>query len=199
MDFLLSGQNISGLELLAMLSGILGVWLTIKQSIWCFPIGIVNVALYAWIFFSPEVRLYADSVLQLFYIVLLTYGWWKWKHPPVNKQILIPEFSNFGLLVKLSALVCAGTLIVGWFFNSYTDASLPWLDSFLTSGSLAAQYLIARKKIENWIIWIVVDVIYIPMYIYKGLLLTAVLYAVFLVLAIKGLREWKLSSKKMHA
>ncbi|REJ80045.1 MAG: nicotinamide riboside transporter PnuC [Bacteroidetes bacterium] len=189
----------SGLELLAMLSGILGVWLTIKQSIWCFPIGIVNVALYAWIFFSPEVRLYADSVLQLFYIVLLTYGWWKWKHPPVNKQILIPEFSNFGLLVKLSALVCAGTLIVGWFFNSYTDASLPWLDSFLTSGSLAAQYLIARKKIENWIIWIVVDVIYIPMYIYKGLLLTAVLYAVFLVLAIKGLREWKLSSKKMHA
>jgi nicotinamide mononucleotide transporter len=178
----------SWIEIIAMLTGIAGVLLTIKQNIWCFPVGIVNVSLYAYLFLTPGIRLYADALLQCIYILLLVYGWIRWKN---DKEI--PHYFNIGKKssLKLLLIFILSTIIISLFFQEYTNASLPWLDATLMCGSLAAQWMIAKKYIENWIIWIAVNVIYLPLYIYKELYLTAFLYFIFLLLALAGYKEWK--------
>ena len=186
----LINQHISLLEWCAMSTGILGVWLTLKQNVWCFPVGIVNVALYAWLFFAPGVQLYADASLQVIYIMLLIYGWIRWTRRDSRIELAVTR-SSLSLSLRLLAFTILVWIIFGYLFRRFTDASLPWLDSLLTSMSLAAQYLVAKKKIENWIIWIVADAVYIPLYFYKDLPLTGILYFIFLVLAVKGWMEWK--------
>ena len=181
------GQEFSLLEIFGTLSGIAGVWLTIKKNIWCFPAGLVNVGLYGILFFKE--KLYADAILQLFYIALLAYGWWQWNiKAEQNEFSIIRIHRKIWIILILTCLT--STAILGFVFSHATDAALPFLDSFLTSASLIAQWMIARKKIENWLVWILADTIYIGMYIYKGLHLTALLYIVFILLAIRGYREW---------
>jgi len=182
------GQQISITELFGSLFGIIGVWLTVKKNSWCFPTGIVNVGLYGVLFFRE--RLYADAILQVFYLVLLVYGWIQW-----NKTVQQKEFSAtmiekpFWLVL---AIICIGsTILIGTIFKTYTDASLPYLDSLLTSMSFIAQWMVAKKKLENWLVWIVADIVYIGMYAYKNLYLTAGLYFIFILLAIRGYQEWK--------
>jgi nicotinamide mononucleotide transporter len=190
-------QNINLLEIAAMLTGIAGVWLTLRQNIWCFPVGIINVALYAWLFSTPGVRLFADALLQVSYIILLTYGWINWKKVRKSQNNFNPVRISPQLSRKLFVLFIVSSVALGIFFSQFTDASLPWLDSSLTCASLIAQWMIAKKYIENWIVWIAVNIIYIPMYYYKELPLTAILYTLFLLLAIRGLYEWK--KKISHA
>ena len=186
----LLGQSSSWLEVIAMLTGILGVWLTMKQNPLCFPVGIINVSLYAWLFFSPGIRLYADALLQCIYILLLIYGWYKWTIKEKSSALLPIRIGRRNSM-QAGALVFAGTIVLAFFLQTQTDASYPWLDSALTCFSLAAQWMIARKMIENWIVWIVVDIVYLPLYIIKGLPLTALLYFIFLLLAIRGYVDWK--------
>jgi nicotinamide mononucleotide transporter len=183
------GQQTSWLEIVAMVTGVAGVWLTARQNILCFPVGIVNVALYAWLFFSPGVRLYADALLQCVYVILLLYGWFRWAGK--NGARFQPKSIGAKPAFRVFVLVFSGTLVLGFFLQKYTDASYPWLDSSLTCASLAAQWMIARKFIENWIVWIVADLIYIPLYVVKQLPLTAALYFLFLILAGLGYSEWK--------
>ncbi len=178
-------------EIAGTLSGILAVWLTTRQNIWCWPAGIVNVSLYAIVFYRS--KLYADMALQLVYVALCLYGWYHWKHPgaqrtrlPVSR--LRPRTALALLVVGMPAL--AG---LGGFLSRRTDASLPYLDSATTVASLLAQWLQTRKVLENWHVWIVTDLVYIAMYVYKDLFLTAGLYLVFTALAIVGLREWRKS------
>jgi nicotinamide mononucleotide transporter len=187
-EITLAGQSMSLLEVAAMLTGIAGVWLTVKKNIWCFPVGIINVSLYAWLFYSPSVKLYADALLQCIYILLLFYGWFNWKK---NSRVDYVRKIHLSTLWKISAIIILSGVVLALFLQKNTDASLPWMDSFLTCVSLAAQWMIARKYIENWIIWIIADIIYIPLYIQKELPLTAILYAIFLFLAVKGHFEWK--------
>ena len=189
--FFFWGQWLSYLELAAMISGVLGVWLTMKQNVWCFPVGMVNVALYALLFFTPGIRLYADALLQCIYFILLIYGWYKWSGGSTHKEVLIPCYMSKAEWKKVILLAIPGTILLGTFLHSFTNADLAWIDSSLAVISLLAQWMIAKKKIENWMLWIIVDIFYIPLYIYKGLPLTAVLYFLFLILAIKGLQEWK--------
>lgn len=185
------GQNTSWLEVIAMLTGIVGVWLTMKENIWCFPIGIINVSLYAWLFLTPGVRLYADALLQGIYILLLFYGWMNWADRNKNKDsrhtYTIKQKSTFRLLIT----VLISTVLLAIFLQTFTNASYPWLDSALTCASLGAQWMIAKKFIENWIVWIVVDIFYLPLYFVKHLPLTTFLYAIFLLMAFKGYFEWK--------
>lgn len=189
------GQNTSVAELVAMLTGLIGVYLTIRQSVWCFPVGIVNVVLYAILFFSPGIQLYADALLQCFYTLLLFYGWYKWSSTKNEVKVTVPVFLKSNIAIKMAIFVLLSTCILALFLKNYTNASYPWIDSALTCGSLAAQWMIARKIIENWIVWVIVDIIYIPLYIAKNLPLTAILYAVFLVMAVKGFKEWKAAMK----
>ncbi|MCC7232980.1 MAG: nicotinamide mononucleotide transporter [Bacteroidia bacterium] len=189
--FYLAGQYLSWLELCAMLSGMAGVWLTIRQSVWCFPAGILNVTLYAWLFFDPGVRLYADALLQCIYVVLLIYGWLSWVKKNDRPSGFQPQTTSTQLRRNLLLLGFGGTLATGYFLSNYTNASLPWIDALLTCMSLIAQWMVARKKIENWLVWILADAIYIPMYLYKHLPLTAILYFTFLIMAIRGYSRWK--------
>ena len=185
------GQITSWLEIFAMLTGLAGVWLTIKENIWCFPVGIVNVTLFAWHFFTPGIQLYADALLQCIYVLLLFYGWLNWAEKNNKKEKLSPVKITIVTAIKVAIASIIGAVILAFFLQKYTNASYPWLDSILTCSSLAAQWMIAKKKIENWVVWIVVDIIYIPLYIVKHLPLTAFLYFIFLVLAIIGYQDWK--------
>jgi nicotinamide mononucleotide transporter len=187
----LFGQSTSLLEVIAMLTGIAGVWLTMKESIWCFPIGIINVSLYAWLFISPGVRLYADALLQCIYIFLLFFGWINWSQKNKSSDKIHPVKIKSNDSRKLIIICLLSTIALALFLQKFTNASYPWLDSVLTCSSLAAQWMIAKKIIENWIVWILVDIIYLPLYIIKHLPLTAILYAVFLLLAFRGYAEWK--------
>ncbi|MBK5284147.1 MAG: nicotinamide mononucleotide transporter [Bacteroidia bacterium] len=177
-------------EIAGTLFGILGVWLTIKQNILCFPAGIINVGLYTFLFFGS--KLYSDAALQIIYIILLVYGWIQWKHKDRNNESPVSKTEK-GPLILLLILGAGAAFFLGTFLYKKTDASLPYLDASTTSMSLIAQWMIAKKKIENWIIWIVADVIYVGMYIYKSLYLTSFLYFIFILLAVKGYAEWKKS------
>ncbi len=182
------GQHFSILELTGTLSGIAGVWLTIRKNSLCFPAGLINVSLYCILFFNE--KLYADAILQVFYVVLLLYGWFEWKKD--DRQNNFPVTSiNRKNWISLSLLCLLSTFIIGTVLMRETDASLPYLDSLLTSMSLLAQWLVAKKKIENWIVWIIADAAYVGMYVYKNLLLTSVLYFIFILLAINGYYHWK--------
>ena len=182
------GQQLSFFELFGTLSGITGVWLTVRKNIWCFPAGLINVGLYCFLFFKE--RLYADAILQVFYIFLLAYGWVQWKKTSAQNEFNITPIKNRSWIILV--LMCLfSTFIIGTVLKTVTDASLPYLDSFLTSMSLIAQWMVAKKKIENWIIWIVADIIYVGMYVFKNMHLTAALYFVFILLALKGYNEWK--------
>jgi nicotinamide mononucleotide transporter len=187
-DFTIFGQPSSLLEVFGILTGLLGVWLTVRQNILCFPVGIMNVTLYAFMFSSEGVRLYADAILQCIYLILLIYGWIHWKKS--RKSFNISGDPKQIFTTKLIYISFLAFISLAFILQKYTDASLPWLDSALTVLSLVAQWMIARKLIANWIIWIVVDVVYIPLYFYKGLPLTAILYFIFLVMAIKGFIDW---------
>lgn len=182
------GQELSLFEIFGTLSGIAGVWLTIKKNIWCFPAGLVNVGLYGILFFRE--KLYADAILQVFYVLLLAYGWVQWKKSTIQNDFQITAIS-WKVGISLVVICLVSTLAIGTVLMKATDASLPYLDSFLTSMSLIAQWMVAKKKIENWIVWIVADIIYVGMYIFKNLHLTAALYFVFILLALKGYNEWK--------
>ena len=149
----------------------------------------MNVTLYSVVFYGA--KLYADMGLQVVYLILSVYGWYEWKYGGKDRTELRVTRAPTRLLAlaAVSAVVFAITL--GTILSRVTDAALPWLDSATTSTSLVAQFMMTRKILENWLIWAVVDVVYVGMFIYKELYLTAGLYAVFFVLAVAGYRQWK--------
>ena len=187
----------SPLELLAAGLGLLSVYYTLREHVWCWPTGLVNVILYVLIFF--QAKLYADTLLQVVYIGLQLYGWHEWLHGgPARTELRISRGSA-GSLVALLLLAAVGTATMGYGFDRYTDAALPYWDSAITVLSLIAQWLVARKRLENWVFWIVVDVLAVGVYAAKQLYPTALLYGVYLVLAALGLRAWWHAWRKAQA
>jgi nicotinamide mononucleotide transporter len=180
---------VSPLELAAVAITLVSVVLTVRQNIWCWPTGLVSVSLYAVLFWQS--RLYADMGLQVVYFGLSIYGWYEWLHGGVAHTELKVTRTPQKLLVGSIVAGLVFSALLGWLLHRTTNAALPWLDSTLTGFSLVAQWLMTRKHLENWIIWIVVDVVYVGMFIYKELLLTAALYALFLILASRGYTEWR--------
>jgi len=182
------GLQVTWIEFFGVIFNLAGVGLTIKKSKYCFPIGIVGVGLYAVFYFRE--KLYADALLQLFYIFLLAYGWIQWRKASSNEEFIVTLTSR-KLWITLAVLCLSASLVIGTVFMKYTDASLPFLDSMLTSMSLVAQWLVAKKKLENWLVWIVADIIYVGMFIFKHAYPTAILYFIFIILAVSGYIEWK--------
>lgn len=178
----------SGLELLASTLGVIAVWLTVKQNIWCWPIGLVMVLLYSWIFF--EVKLYSDMLLQMIYAILQIYGWVLWTQ---RRQAAERPVSVLGPRSMLSGLAtgAAVSLALGAAMAHFTDAAQPWLDAALTGFSLVAQVWMAQKRLQCWPLWLVLDVIFVGLFLYKMLYLTAALYALFTLLAIQGWHQWR--------
>lgn len=181
------------IEAIAVVFGLACVWLTVRQSIWCWSTGLVQVVLFIFIFL--QARLYSDVILHCIYVVLQVYGWHHWLYGgPDHQNLRVSRLSRRGFLGWV--LLCGvGTAALGWSMTTFTDAALPYPDAFTTVASLIAQWLLTRKKLESWLFWIIVDVVAIGIYFSKSLFLTTGLYAVFLLMATMGLLAWRKSMK----
>jgi nicotinamide mononucleotide transporter len=163
------------LELVSFVLSVLTVWLNIRQNHW------------AW--------LYGDMALQGVFITVSIWGWYQWLHGNHGKELAVSTLSARGRILSGVAWL-VGFGVLAWFLRRFTDTDVPNADAFLTAGSLVGQALLSRKKIENWHVWIIVDVLYVSLYIHKGLMLTAVLYGMFVAMAIAGLLAWQGSSNE---
>jgi nicotinamide mononucleotide transporter len=177
------------LEIVATTTGLLSVWLTARQNIWCWPVSLVNVACFFYMFF--EVKLYADMTLQVFFFVLSIYGWIVWLTNRGDAKVRPTRRLNLRTAVVLGIVLVAVTGGWGALLQQFTDASIPYMDALVATMSLIAQYLLSSKVLENWYIWIAVDVLSIGMYAYKELYALTFLYVIFLGIATAGLISWK--------
>ena len=179
----------SALEIAAVLASFLGIWLTAKRRMLCWPVNLLACALYFKLFL--DVRLYADMVLQALFGIAILYGWANWARGKGDAgTVLVAPLRTAQAWGGLAA-GAAGAVAIGWFTSHYTDAALPWMDATLSSFSLVAQYWTARRHRASWLLWIVVDIVYVGMFVFKGLMLTAGLYAVMIGLAVMGYKSWR--------
>ncbi len=178
-------------EIVAAVFGVISVFLSVRQNIWSWPTAIVNVGMYIVVFYRS--KLYADTGLQVVYVVLNFYGWYQWLYGGKNRIELPVSRMAARLATYLVIIGALSTGLIGTILSRNTDAALPYMDALTTSTSLVAQWMMTRKLLENWIVWVAVDVVYIGMYIYKDLYVTSGLYAVFLILSVMGYIEWKRS------
>lgn len=181
-------------EQLATVLGLIGVSLTIRQSIWNFPVGLVQVSLSAVVFY--QAKLYADMKLQGFFFIVLAYGWWHWARPGENRVVLPVTRLKLAGRIGYTLVGLVGTGLWGWYLYANTDAAMPFRDAFIASFSILSQWLQARKKLENWAGWMIVNLSAVVVYWMAGLYWFAVLYLLFLVLAIGGHFEWLKSWKE---
>ena len=185
-------SGIKILEFGGLLFGLLCVWFLIRQNVLTWPAGIIYVLISLVIFI--QARLYADFILHIFFLALNIYGWYHWVSPTngeTNK--LLVTSSGFKLMSIILVLSVIGTYVSGRLLSEYTDASLPYWDSTTSVLSIAAMWLTAKKKIENWIIWLVVDVLATGIYYYKGLYFYCLLYLVYIGMAVAGYLSWRKS------
>lgn len=188
---ILAGLSANPLETVAALFGIVSVWLSTREHLASWPTAIVNVALYFVVF--QRAQLYADMGLQVIYLVLSVYGWYEWRFGGAGRTELAVSRTTRAQALVLVPLGLAGALGLGLLLARTTDAALPWIDSALAVTSLLAQWMMTRKLLENWLVWVVADVAYVAMFLSKQLYVTAALYAVFLCLAAKGYLDWRRS------
>lgn len=178
------------LEWFGVFTGILCVWLAAKNNIYSWPIAIVSVIIYIFIFF--ESKLYADMGLQFYFFFMNVYGWYFWSknrnNPEESRPISLISKREIYLSI---AGVIVFTLLLGFLLEKNTDAHLPFIDSFCTACSLVAQVFLARKVIQNWLIWIFVDIVYVGVYISKDLYATAFMYALYVYIALVGYLDWR--------
>jgi nicotinamide mononucleotide transporter len=176
------------LELAGTITTVLGIWLTTRRLLICWPVVLAADFLYLAVFFRA--RLFSDALLQVFFVAFTLYGWWHWwRGVQAYGEVRVVPLNLRGWLTGLAA-GAVGAVLLGWLMVRI-GAALPHLDAALTSFSLVASWWGARKHIANWWLWIAVDLIYIGEYLYKDLKLTALLYAGLVVLAVLGLREWR--------
>jgi nicotinamide mononucleotide transporter len=184
-------------EIVGFLTGVLCVWLLIRQNIWNWPVGIANNIFYIFIFFHSG--LYADMGLQLVYITIALYGWWNWLHGGLDHSQLKATRASGTALLGYSTVAAVATAILYWLLRRFTPSTVPLADGLTTSLFLTAQYMMSRKVVENWWFWIVGDILVIGLYIYKHLYFTTALYVVFLALCIAGLMEWQKAARGLQA
>ena len=183
-----AGGRATLLEAVSFVTGALCVWLTARESVWNFPISLLNVATFAVVFY--RVQLFADAALQVVYFALTLAGWYLWLYGGERRTAL--KVSRVGGR-ELAAVAATGLLLtVGlWQLLRVVGGSATFWDALTTAISLCAQWLLNRKRLESWYFWIAADLIYIPLYAYKGLYLTSVLYATFLAMCVVGLSHWR--------
>ena len=180
------------LEVIATAMGILSVWYARKNNVLVFPTGIISVLIYVYI--TYEYQIYAEAGINIYYFLMSVYGWilWTSKNKKIKKRISENNLRDNIIYISFFLI----SFLILFFILQTTDSDVVLLDSITTSLSLTAMLLLARRKIENWIYWIIADIIYIPLFIYKELYVTSFQYFVFLVLAISGYIEWKKILKK---
>lgn len=196
-------MDTSWFEAIAVLLGIASVWYAQRENILVYPTGIVSVLIYVFICFNA--RLYADAGINLFYFGMSVYGWYNWTRGGVNStELLITKNNKVQQWTSVLYTFTAYWAILGliWLFNRddtvYMQSYVPWVDSFTTAVFLIGMLLMAKKKVENWVYWIIGDIVSIPLYFMKGLVFTSFQYTVFLVIAILGYIEWNRRLQESH-
>ena len=185
-------RNILGttwVEVMAVVFGILSVWFARKENIWVYPTGIVNVLIYVYLCFNAG--LYADMAINAFYFVMSVYGWYNWSRKDENQHVLPISKLNLAQWMLYILLVAVAFGLIYYVLVHFTNSTVPAFDSFTTALFIAGMWLLALKKIENWHLWILGDLLVIPLFAMKGLVFTSVQYIVFLILAVMGLVEWR--------
>lgn len=180
-------------EIVGFVTGVVCVFLQVRENIWNWPIGITNNLFYLVLFW--QTKLYADSGLQVFYIAISVYGWITWFRGGGNAPNLAISRTGLRHWAGLAVAFLALTASLHWLLQTFTDSNVPFWDGLTTAMSLIAQYMLSRKLIENWLVWIAADVIYIGLYGYKSLYLTGFLYFVFLLLCVAGYLRWNATLK----
>ncbi|MDO8861429.1 nicotinamide riboside transporter PnuC [Haliea sp. E1-2-M8] len=193
-----AASSLSAWELVAVLLGITYLLLAVRESLWCWYAAFVSTGIFLWLFW--EVNLLMESALQLYYLAMAVYGWYQWRHgsragraPPAaaaaSRPLPIATWQLRTHLLAFAAVVVASAGS-GFLLAQHTDAALPYLDSFTTWGSILTTWMVARKILENWLYWLVIDSASIYLYLERGLLLTAGLFAVYLIIVVFGYRRW---------
>lgn len=189
-------MNQNYIEVFGAVTGIIYVLLEVRQNIWLWPLGIITSATYIWVFFVN--KFYAEMSLQVYYLVISILGWYWWKRSDgekaVRKVLVVSRLKlNTGLYITVIFLMLFAVL---WFIlNNYTDSPVPVYDSFITSLSIIATWMLARKIFEHWYLWIFVNFISAAVFMSRGLVPTTVLYLVFGIMSFFGITEWKKSMK----
>ncbi|KQX00147.1 MULTISPECIES: nicotinamide riboside transporter PnuC [Acinetobacter] len=187
----------SPLEIFAVIISIIGVTLTIKRNMWCWVFNFFAFVLYAYLFF--EFKLYGETILQVFFMVVNFYGFYHWlKGKQQDQEIRIEPIAVQTVILQI-IIAAVGGGVFGLSLHYFTDAALPMLDSQLAAFSLLATYWTSRKHIATWVLWVFVDIVYVGMFMYKELFLTAALYAAFVGLAGFGWWQWEQVKKKQSA
>jgi nicotinamide mononucleotide transporter len=190
---LLFGLMTTPLELLSFVLSVITVALNIRQNHWAWLFAIISSAAYGVVFYGA--RLYGDMGLQLVFIVVSIWGWYQWLHGAAGKKPLaVSHLDGRGWAIAIAAWLL-GFALLAKFLAAFTNTDVANIDGFLTAGSLVGQVLLSRKKVQNWHIWIAVDVLYVGLYLFKGLTLTAILYALFCVMAVVGLLAWRKAAR----
>ena len=187
MDWILNNY----LEIVSVLTGLVYIALSVRQSIWLWPLGIVSSAFFVVVFF--QAKIYADMGLNAYYVIVSIYGWYHWAFGPKREgqQQIDVVRCDPRLWVLLGGITALSTVILGYIMLRFTDSTVPFIDAALAAGSIVATWMLSRKLLENWVMWIVIDLLYIPLYAYKGLYLSIVLYTVFAAMSFVGYRDWK--------
>jgi nicotinamide mononucleotide transporter len=175
-------------EIIASILGVVNIVLLVRRSIWNYPFGLAMVAIYFYVFL--DARLYSDAGLQIFFFVVQLYGWWNWYRARDQAGLARVEVMTNLSRVTWCLVIAAISIGEGWYLSHYTSDAAPWMDANTTAMSVIAQYLLSIRKIENWILWIITDVVQIGLYYWKGLYPTTGLYALFLILSVVGLFQW---------
>jgi nicotinamide mononucleotide transporter len=183
------------LELLAAALGVANIVLLVRRSVWNYPFGMAMVALYAAVFW--EARLYGEAALQGFFFAAQAWGWWLWLRVGSDADARVPvRWLDWPSRAVWLAVTAALSLNLGWAMDKFTDAVAPFADSAISGASVAAQILLALRRVENWILWIAIDLGAVALYVSRGLWPTAALYVLFLGFSLLGLKEWIAAAKR---
>ena len=186
------------IEILGTIVGIVYLWLEYKANIYLWLVSIIMPAIYLYVFYVAG--LYADFAINIYYLLIAIYGWMAWKYgfklfsakreKNGDEKLRISHVPK-KLWIRLVVVYVLLQLSITWVLITYTNSDVPWLDSFTTSVSILAMWLLARKYLEQWLVWIVVDIVSVGLYLYKDLYYTSALYAVYAIIAIFGYYKWK--------
>ena len=182
------------LEIAAVILGLLNVGLLLRRSIWNFPFGMAMVALYMLIFW--QAKLYGEAGLQVFFFAVQAYGWMLWARAGGMEHAVSVRWLGWPARLTWLAAIAVVGLGLGGAMHRWTNAAMPFADAPIAAASVAAQFLLSFRRIENWVLWILIDLGSIALYIVRGLDLTAGLYVAFLGLSVLGLREWTVAGRR---
>ena len=178
------------IEIVGAITGVLYIYLSVKQHMALWLIGILSSAFYIVVFFNS--KLYADAGLQTYYLLISGYGWWHWIHGKPEHQVhLNPTFASIKLLIILLLITIVLTGCIALILINFTNSDVPWWDAFTSAASIIATWMLTQKYIQHWIAWIFIDIIYVGLYFYKDLYFTIILYVVFTIMALIGYFEWR--------